>query len=59
MPIERSHKLTVLLNDDEAEMLRAIAERGGQTVSEYIRQHIRANYTDRRPPTKPKSTQRK
>jgi hypothetical protein len=39
---ERDHKLTVLLTKDEMETLQALAEAEGRTVSQTIRELIKA-----------------
>ena len=46
MTIDRPHKLTVLLSEVEAAMLRDIAEADGQNVSDYLRMHIRKRHNE-------------
>lgn len=52
--VERTRMLNVRVTDDEAEMLRALAERAGLNVSDTIRQYIRRAYAEAFPPKKPK-----
>jgi uncharacterized protein (DUF1778 family) len=44
MAIERTHKLTAMLSEDEQRMLTENAERRGLTVSDWIRQAIRREH---------------
>jgi uncharacterized protein (DUF1778 family) len=44
MAIERTHKLTAMLSEDEDRMLKALAEHRGLSVSDLIRQYVRQAY---------------
>lgn len=46
MPPERPNQLKILVSDDEHEMVRALAERQGQTIADYLRQLIRREHAE-------------
>jgi antitoxin component of RelBE/YafQ-DinJ toxin-antitoxin module len=51
---QRTRMLNVRIDDNEAEMLRALAEREGLSASDIVRQYIRRAYAATFPPKKPK-----
>ena len=51
---QRARNLNVRVTDDEAEMLRALAERKGLSGSDIVRQYIREAYAAEFPPKKTK-----
>lgn len=46
MPPARPNQLKILVSDEELEMIRALAERQGQTVADYLRQLLRREYAE-------------
>lgn len=44
MGITRTHRLNLLISDDERRKLQLLADRQGLTMSAYIRKHIREAY---------------
>jgi hypothetical protein len=50
----RTLNLNIRIAEDEAEMLKALAERQGLSASDVVRQFIRRAYAEAVPPKKPK-----
>jgi hypothetical protein len=54
MVVTRTHRLSMLISDDEWAMLQAVAEKRGVTASDWVRMHIRDAYEAEGKPKKPK-----
>jgi DNA-binding GntR family transcriptional regulator len=59
MVITRSRRLSMLISDEEHDMLQALAEREGVTASDYVRLHIRRTHAELAASVPSKSTKAK
>lgn len=52
--VDRTKMLNVRVTDEEGEMVKALAEHQGMSISDVIRQFIRRAFAEAFPPKKPK-----
>jgi DNA-binding GntR family transcriptional regulator len=58
MVTKRERRLSMLISDEEWEMLQALADRDGQTASDYIRLYIRRAHAELASAAKPSTKRR-
>lgn len=54
MAVKRNRRLSMLISDEEWEMLQALAEQAGITASDWVRMRIRIMFEAERPRLKAK-----